>query len=234
MLMKSFAHEIHGMPVHATDGEIGTIQDVLFDPDSWTVRYLEVSTGWLFGRDVLIPVGKVKKIDAPDGVATFDCTKEQIENSPTAEPERPVDRDYESRLVSHYGLTPYWAAPAEAGVPPQAMPIETRPAEDTEASQGSLLLSGSEIDGYDLDAQGETVGTVRDVLIDLDTWKVTSLMADLGGIFTQDVETIGVGPVVGVDRENGIVNVSTAPEKMGHGGTGENLPFVFPYVPPLA
>jgi uncharacterized protein YrrD len=30
--MKSFAHEIHGMPVHATDGEIGTIQDVLFDP----------------------------------------------------------------------------------------------------------------------------------------------------------------------------------------------------------
>jgi uncharacterized protein YrrD len=231
--MKSFAHEIHGMPVHATDGEIGTIQDVLFDPDSWTVRYLEVSTGWLFGRDVLIPVGKVMKIDAPDGVATFDCTKEQIENSPSAEPERAIDRDYESRLVTHYGRTPYWAAPPEAGVPPQAMPIETRLMRDTEAAEGSLLLSGSEIDGYDLDAQGETVGTVRDVLVDLDTWKVTSLMADLGGIFTQDVETIGVGPVVGVDRENGIVNVSTAPEKLGHGGTSENVPFVFPYVPPL-
>jgi uncharacterized protein YrrD len=232
--MKSFAHEIHGMPVHATDGEIGTIQDVLFDPDSWTVRYLEVSTGWLFGRDVLIPVGKVMKIDAPDGVATFDCTKEQIENSPSAEPERAVDREYESRLVSHYGLTPYWAAPPEAGVVPTAMPVEAHPTRDAEAAEGSLLLSGSEIDGYDLDAQGETVGTVRDVLIDLDTWKVTSLMADLGGLFTQDVETIGVGPVVGVDRENGIVNVSTAPEKLGHGGAGENLPYVFPYVPPLA
>ena len=85
-----------------------------------------------------------------------------------------------------------------------------------------------------LDEQGETDGTVRDVQVDLDTWKVTSLMADLGGIFTQDVETIGVGPVVGVDRENGIVNVSTAPEKLGHGSTGENLPFVFPYVPPIA
>lgn len=222
------------MPVQATDGEIGTIQDVLFDPHDWTVRYLEVSTGWLFGRDVLIPVDKVNRIDAPDGVATFDCTKEQIENSPSAEPERPVDRAYESRLVSHYGLTPYWAAPPEAGVPPQAMPIETRAAEETDAAQGSLLLSGSEIDGYDLDAQGETVGTVRDVLVDLDTWKVTSLMADLGGVFTQDVETIGVGPVVGVDRENGIVNVSTAPAEMGHGGTGERLPFVFPYVPPIA
>ena len=230
--MKSFAHEIHGMPVHAIDGEIGTIQDVLFDPESWTVRYLEVSTGWLFGRDVLIPVDKVKRIDAPDGVATFDCTKEQIENSPNAEPERAIDRDYESRLVSHYGLAPYWAAPPEAGVPPQAMPIGA-PAQVPETAEELRLLSGGEIDGYDLDAQGETVGTVRDVLIDLDTWKVSSLMADLGGIFSQDVETIGVGPVVGVDRENGIVNVSTSPEKMGH-GTGEKLPFVFPYVPPLA
>ena len=136
--------------------------------------------------------------------------------------------------MAHYGLSPYWAAPPQAGVPPQAMPVEAPSAEDTRAAEGSLLLSGGEIDGYDLDAQGETVGTVRDVLIDLDTWKVTSLMADLGGIFTQDVETIGVGPVVGVDRENGIVNVSTAPEKLGHGGAGENLPFVFPYVPPLA
>ena len=26
MIMKSFAHEIHGMPVHATDGEIGHVQ----------------------------------------------------------------------------------------------------------------------------------------------------------------------------------------------------------------
>jgi uncharacterized protein YrrD len=232
--MKSFAHEIHGMPVHATDGEIGTIQDVLFDPDSWTVRYLEVSTGWLFGRDVLIPVDRVKNIDAPDGVATFDCTKEEIENSPSAEPERAIDREYESRLVAHYGLAPYWAAPPEVGVPPMAMPVGSPAARQTEAAEGSLLLSGGEIDGYDLDAQGETVGTVRDVLIDLDTWKITSLMADLGGLFTQDVETIGVGPVVGVDRENGIVNVSTAPEKLGHGGTGEGLPFVFPYVPPLA
>jgi uncharacterized protein YrrD len=231
--MKSFAHEIHGMPVHASDGEIGTIHDVLFDPDDWTVRYLEVSTGWLFGRDVLIPVGKVKDIHMPDGVATFDLTKEQIKTSPSAEPERPVDRGYESRLLLHYGMSPYWAAPPEVGVPPQAMPVEKRRAKEAEQTAEAQLLSGSEIDGYELAARDETVGTVRDVLIDLDTWKVTSLMADLGGIFTQDVETVGVGPVTGIDRANGIVHVSTDPEKMGHGGAGENLPYVFPYFPPI-
>ena len=234
--MQSFAHDVTGMPVHARDGEIGTIKDVLFDPHSWTVRYLEVSTGWLFGRDVLIPVDKVKSIEAPGGAVTFDLTREQIENSPPAEPERPIDSGYESRLLGYYGLSPYWAAPPEVGVPPQAMPVERRSSELREAPEAPELLSGGEIDGYDLDAQDETVGTVRDVLVDLDTWKVTSLMADLGGLFTQDVATVGIGPVAGVDRSNRIVHLSVPLEKVDskRRSAGENLPFVFPYVPPIA
>jgi uncharacterized protein YrrD len=237
--MQSFAHDITGMPVHASDGEIGTIKDLLFEPETWTVRYLEVSTGWLFGRDVLIPVGKVKRIEAPEGAVTFDLTKEEIENSPSAEPVHTADRDFESRLLWHYGMTPYWGAPAEVGVPPQAQPIERPPEPEParpEEAEGPQLVSCGEIDGYDLDAQDETIGTVRDILIDLDTWKVTSLSADLGGIFTKDVTTIGIGPVAGIDRANGIVHLSVPLEKVDdrHRTTGESLPFVFPYVPPIA
>ena len=43
--MKSFAHEIAGMPVHASDGEIGTIKDVLFDPRRWIVP-ISPSMAW--------------------------------------------------------------------------------------------------------------------------------------------------------------------------------------------
>jgi sporulation protein YlmC with PRC-barrel domain len=231
--MKSFAHEITGMPVQASDGEIGTIKDVLFDPESWTVRHLEVSTGWLFGRDVLIPVDKVKRVDAPEGSVTFDLTKEQIENSPPAQPERPVGREYESRLVGYYGLSPYWAAPPEVGVPPQALPIERRAAELSDMTQ---LVSAGELDGYELDAQGEAVGTVRDVLVDLDTWKITSLMADLGGIFSRDAATIAAGSATGIDRDRRIVHVAVPKEKVdrSHRVGVEDLPYVFPYVPPIA
>ena len=231
--MRSFAHEITGMPVHASDGEIGTIKDVLFDPQSWTVRHLEVSTGWLFGRDVLIPVDKVKSIQAPDGAVTFDLTKEQIENSPSAEPSRPVDRSYESRLIGYYGLSPYWAGPPEMGVPPQAIPIEDR---SDEARDATVLMFAGEIEGYELDAQGERVGTVRDVLIELDSWKVTSLMADLGGFFSRDSTTIGTAPVIGIDRENRIVHISEPKENVdrSHRTGIEDLPYVFPYVPPIA
>ena len=39
----------------ATDGEIGSVQDLYFDDHSWTIRYLVVDTGtWLPGRQVLI------------------------------------------------------------------------------------------------------------------------------------------------------------------------------------
>ena len=234
--MKSFAHEIAGMPVHASDGDIGTIKDVVFDPQSWTVRYLEVSTGWLFGRDVLIPVDKVKSIEAPEGAVTFDLTKEEIEKSPPAEPARPVDRSYEGRLMGYYGLSPYWAAPPEMGVPPQALPVGQRPPEASQASQAPELLFAGDIDGYELDAQGERVGTVRDVLVDLDTWKITSLMADLGGLFTRDSATIGTAPITGIDVENRIVHVSMPKETVdrNHRTGIDDLPYVFPYVPPIA
>ncbi|HUF43934.1 MAG TPA: PRC-barrel domain-containing protein [Aestuariivirgaceae bacterium] len=218
--MKSFAHEIAGMPVHASDGDIGTIKDVVFDPQSWTVRYLEVSTGWLLGRDVLIPVDKVKSIEAPEGAVTFDLTKEEIEKSPPAEPARPVDRSYEGRLMGYYGLSPYWTAPPEA----------------SQASPAPELLFAGDIDGYELDAQGERVGTVRDVLVDLDTWRITSLMADLGGLFTRDSATIGTAPVTGIDVTNRIVHVSMPKETVdrNHRTGIDDLPYVFPYVPPIA
>lgn len=231
--MKSFAHDLSGMPVKARDGEIGTVKDLLFDPAAWTVRYIEVSTGWLFGHDVIIPVDKVTSIDIPEGSVTFDLTKEEIENSPPAETERPMPRDYESRLLAHYGMTPYWGAPPEVGVPPQALPLETP---ESELDAAPRLILAGDLDGYDLDAAGEIIGTVRDVLVDVDTWKVTSLMADLGGILVRDVATIGIGPVTGIDTENQVVHVSVPKSRIEKHDrlSVDDLPYVFPYVPPIA
>ncbi len=230
--MKSFAHEISGMPVHASDGEIGTIEDVVIDPQSWSVRHLEVSTGWLFGRDVLIPVDKVIRIDAPDGAVTFDLTKEQIENSPPAEPEESVDPGYESRLMGYYGLASYWTTEAEV-VRPQVSPADPG---SSEAAAAPSLMFASDIEGYELDAQGEKVGIVRDVLIELDTWKVTSLMADLGGLFTSDSTAIAIARLTGIDRESRIAHVLLSSEDAdrSHQTSLDDLPYIFPYVPPIA
>jgi len=54
------ASEIKGYAIEASDGDIGTISDFLFDDASWLVRWLVrwlvVDTGdWLSGRKVLLP-----------------------------------------------------------------------------------------------------------------------------------------------------------------------------------
>jgi hypothetical protein len=41
---------------YASDADIGTISDFLFDDSSWLVRWLVIDTGdWLSGRKVLLP-----------------------------------------------------------------------------------------------------------------------------------------------------------------------------------
>ena len=41
--------------IDALDGEIGSVHDLYFDDQTWSVRYLVVDTGkWLSGRKVLV------------------------------------------------------------------------------------------------------------------------------------------------------------------------------------
>ena len=50
------ASAINGYVIKASDGQIGTVSDFLFDDASWLVRWLVVDTGnWLSGRKVLLP-----------------------------------------------------------------------------------------------------------------------------------------------------------------------------------
>jgi len=54
MLLKTST--LTGCAIQATDGEIGTVSDFLFDDMNWSIRWLAVDTGsWLSGRTVLLP-----------------------------------------------------------------------------------------------------------------------------------------------------------------------------------
>ena len=54
--------------IGATDGDIGTVEDVYFDDLSWTVRYLVVDTGtWLSDRKVLLSPASLREF-SPEGL----------------------------------------------------------------------------------------------------------------------------------------------------------------------
>ncbi len=91
-----------GYRVHATDGDIGKIDEASDDAGS---SRLVVDTGpWIFGRKVILPAGTVQRVDEDDEKVYVDLTKDQIKNSPEWDGSMAADdADYRERLDDYYG-----------------------------------------------------------------------------------------------------------------------------------
>ena len=77
------AGELKGVTIEAMDGDIGSVQDLYFDDQTWTVRYLVVDTGtWLPGRQVLISPFAFQVVQGASRLRTS-LTKEQVRDSPS-------------------------------------------------------------------------------------------------------------------------------------------------------
>ena len=64
---------LEGCTVKASDGDVGTVKDFLFDDQNWKIRWIVVGAGhWLPGRQVFIhpsaiaPLTAAAKAKAPD------------------------------------------------------------------------------------------------------------------------------------------------------------------------
>ena len=80
------ATKVRGFHIHATDGEIGHVDDFLLDEQGWAVRYLVVDTSnWIGGQSVLISPLVVESIDSPNGLIHVRLTRDQIQHSPSVE-----------------------------------------------------------------------------------------------------------------------------------------------------
>jgi hypothetical protein len=78
--------KMRGFRIHATDGEIGHVEEFLVDASTWTVRYLVVDTGnWIGGRSVLISSTVVTSVDSPREEVQVRLTRDQIEQSPSVD-----------------------------------------------------------------------------------------------------------------------------------------------------
>lgn len=95
---------ITGYGIHATDGEIGAVEDVLVDDAGWKIRYLTVDTGnWWPGERVLISPGSVRKIDWVAKLIYLGMDRETVKNSPPYDPAMTVDGAYDEKLADYYG-----------------------------------------------------------------------------------------------------------------------------------
>ncbi|NJK48795.1 DUF2382 domain-containing protein [Candidatus Gracilibacteria bacterium] len=97
-------NDIKGMGVYsqATDEKIGTISDILVD-EQGQFRYLIVDLGfWIFGKKILLPMGRVRLDSSADRVYAIGLTKEQAEDLPEYNSDMAPDYDYEERVRGVY------------------------------------------------------------------------------------------------------------------------------------
>ena len=83
---------LHWRPVAARDGSAGELRDVLFDDQSWLVRYLVIDTiGAMPRRDVLVRPAQVEAA-AP---LKLRLTRDELKQRPDLDEDRPVYLQYD-------------------------------------------------------------------------------------------------------------------------------------------
>ncbi|BAY32850.1 PRC-barrel domain-containing protein AvaK [Nostoc carneum NIES-2107] len=96
--------DIKGLGVYAegTDDKIGSVSDVLVD-DEGHFRYLVVDLGfWIFGKKVLLPIGRARIDYNVDRVYAIGMTRQQADDLPEFNERSGVDYDYEERVRGVY------------------------------------------------------------------------------------------------------------------------------------
>lgn len=103
--------DVKGLSVYTeSDEKIGAVSDVLVDEEGH-FRYLVVDLGfWIFGKKVLLPIGRTRIDYNADRVYATGMTREQAENLPEFSDRMAVDYDYEERVRGVYRNPSYPAS----------------------------------------------------------------------------------------------------------------------------
>jgi len=101
--------EILGTHLHATDGDIGHVEDFLAEDATWSVRYLVIDTSnWWIGKQVLISPDWVDRFDWPTGKLHIGLDRGSVKDAPEYDGITPPARETEATLYRHHRRPPYW------------------------------------------------------------------------------------------------------------------------------
>ena len=98
-----------GHTIHATDGDIGHVQGMLVDDETWALRYLVVDTSnWWLGHKVLIVPQWVQDISWTDSKVSVNLSRQAIQDAPSYDSAAPFGRKNEDDFFKHYGRANSW------------------------------------------------------------------------------------------------------------------------------
>jgi len=192
--MLNKAKALKNYKLNCIDGEIGKVKDFYFEDQTWFIKYLIVNTGnWLIGRQVLISPSSIISVNTEEEYIKTNLTKQQIEDSPSLESDKPVSLQFQEDYYGYYGLPVHAAGLGYAGgyglgfsEGENVMPIQTR--QDSEEKMNSdmaeknnwdpHLRSTHNVTGYEIQAVDGKIGHVDDFIIEDEVWRIQYIEID--------------------------------------------------------
>ena len=104
------AAEVSGYHIHASDGDIGHVDDFLVGDTSWSIHYLKVETSnWWMGQTVLVSPRAIRSIDWSERKANVNLTRAEIKASKPYQRSETVDGAYDDMAFLSNNMN--WIAP---------------------------------------------------------------------------------------------------------------------------
>jgi len=176
--------DLEGEKVRGIDGDIGHISEFLFDMNTWHIRYAVVDVGPLvFHHKVLIFPDAFN--GQSDDRFSVQLTREQIQNSPDINTDKPMSLAQEEGLFKYFGWAPYWQNDYDLSAP-GAMPLGIYNNSVLESRGDDLkknLKDTRQVRGYHVRAENAEAGEVDDLICETSDWTVPFVLIDVGNFF---------------------------------------------------
>jgi uncharacterized protein YrrD len=193
--MERTINSLAGCRMEARDGDVGIVEDVYFDDESWKVRYLVLKTDdWLSGRKVLVAPLALTEDGYKTGVFLVNLTKDQIRHSPGIDTDKPVSRQQEIELYGHYAWKGYWESGFYAGG--LASVVDGLPEKGKRLGADLHLRSALFVSGFHVHGTDGEIGYICDFVIDDRTWEVLNLVVNTSQLPNGKKLIVPVGHII--------------------------------------
>lgn len=188
--------ELKGFQLKAFDGLIGQARDLYVAQDNWTVRFLIARFGsWFSDRFVLLPGFFVDCIQPERNWISVAMTKLQIRHAASLESKHYLFSG-QHRLNGGPKAKELAGSVSGSTATPGLAPLDGDRSGQPAEGEAPRFISCEELtSGYTLHAIDGKVGSIADVIIDDDEWRLRYLVVQTGVLFSRRLMLLSVRSV---------------------------------------
>jgi hypothetical protein len=172
--------ELGSYRLHATDGDIGHLEQFYFDDRDWKIRYFVVDIGtWLHGKKILMSPSAIIGVDAPTKTINAAFTKQQVQESEDVGMHKPEGLEQPHDYSLYFGWPYYLGLNAWNESDPGPVPGRAHDPEKAKTSEHSFrqecdehLRSSKVVSRYHVMAVDGEIGQIEDGIVDDQTWTI--------------------------------------------------------------